>query len=69
MLKEAGSSRGSVIKINCYLHNMERDFVGMELVLREWFGEHRPARINLNNPLLAGGVLVEIEAIAAVDEC
>lgn len=68
MLKESGSSPGSVLKLNCYLQNFKRDFRDFEMVLREFFGEHRPARINLQNPQLPADALVEIDFIAAVEK-
>ncbi|EJT49515.1 endoribonuclease L-PSP [Trichosporon asahii var. asahii CBS 8904] len=45
-----------------------RDFAAFEQVLREYFGEHKPARINLNNPQLPANSLVEIDFIAAVED-
>ena len=68
VLKESGSSAGSILKLNCYLQDFKRDFAAFEQVLREYFGEHRPARINLNNPQLPANSLVEIDFIAAVEK-
>lgn len=68
VLKESGSSRGSILKLNCYLQDFKRDFRDFEQVLRDYFGEHRPARINLQNPNLPADALVEIDFIAAVEE-
>lgn len=66
-LKAAGSSRNSVIKMNCYLSNFKRDFRAFEEVYHEFFGDHYPARINLEQPALPGGTLIECDFIAAVE--
>jgi 2-iminobutanoate/2-iminopropanoate deaminase len=67
VLAAAGSSKNSVLKMNCYLSDFKRDFRAFEEVYHEHFGDHVPARINIEIPNLPGGVLIEIDFVAAVE--
>ena len=64
LLKEAGSSRDKVLKVNVYLAHIE-DFGAMNAVYREFFGSAPyPARTTVQAGALPGGVGVEIDVIA-----
>ncbi|KAF9241642.1 Endoribonuclease L-PSP [Melanogaster broomeanus] len=66
VLNAAGSSWDKVVKINVYLTNFARDFPRMNAVFEQLIKEPRPARTTIQTGMLAGGVEVEVEAIAAV---
>jgi 2-iminobutanoate/2-iminopropanoate deaminase len=64
LLKEAGSSREKVLKVNVYLAHIE-DFGAMNAVYREFFGSPPyPARTTIQAGSLPGGIGVEIDVIA-----
>jgi 2-iminobutanoate/2-iminopropanoate deaminase len=63
VLKEAGSSLDKVVKTTIFLSNME-DFVNVNKVYAEFFGDHKPARSTIAVKTLPLEVGIEIEAIA-----
>ena len=66
VLKKAGSGLDRVVKTTVLLTTMD-DFVPMNEVYAEVFGDHRPARAAFAAVGLPKGALVEIEAIALAD--
>lgn len=65
ILEEAGSGFGKVLKTTCFLRNME-DFSAFNQVYGKYFAGHKPARSCVAARELPKGVLVEVEAVAAV---
>ncbi|KAF8844408.1 Endoribonuclease L-PSP [Paxillus ammoniavirescens] len=65
VLNATGSSWDKVVKINVYLTNFARDFPRMNATFEQLIKEPRPARTTIETGMLAGGVEVEVEAIAA----
>jgi 2-iminobutanoate/2-iminopropanoate deaminase len=64
LLKEAGSSREKVLKVNVYLAHIE-DFGAMNAVYQGFFGSAPyPARTTIQAGALPGGIGVEIDVIA-----
>lgn len=66
-LESKGASLSDVVKTTVFLTNIKRDFHGMNAAYARRFGDHRPTRSTVGVEL-AIDVLVEIEAIAVVDE-
>ena len=65
ILEAGGSSMGDVVKTTVFLSDMA-DFPRMNEVYAKAFGQARPARSTVQAAGLPRGVLVEIEAIAAL---
>ncbi|MCW5963049.1 MAG: RidA family protein [Bryobacterales bacterium] len=65
ILREAGSSLGSVLKTTVYLRDMG-EFPLMNQVYAEFFGESLPARATVEVSRLPKDVAVEIDAVATV---
>ena len=65
ILEEAGASLSTVLKTTVFLSDMA-DFVAMNAVYAESFGDHKPARSTVQAARLPRDVKVEIEAIAAI---
>lgn len=65
VLEEAGSSMGDVIKTTIFLDSMD-DFVVVNEIYAEAFGDHKPARATVAVKTLPKNALVEIDAIALV---
>ena len=65
VLKAAGTDFDRVAKCTVYLQSMD-DFAAMNAVYAEHMGDARPARAAVEVSRLPRGVLVEIDAIAAV---
>lgn len=63
VLKAAGSGADKVLKTTVFLKDMN-DFVEMNNVYAEFFGDHKPARATIEVARLPKDVLVEIECIA-----
>ena len=66
ILDVAGSSLERVLKTTCFLTNTS-DFAAFNLVYKTFFPMDPPARSTCQVAGLAPGLLVEIDAIAAVD--
>lgn len=65
VLEVAGSSLSQVVKTTVFLQNMD-DFVAMNEVYAQYFGDNPPARSAVQVAKLPKGALVEIEAVALV---
>jgi 2-iminobutanoate/2-iminopropanoate deaminase len=66
ILEAAGSSLEGVLKTTCFLTNID-DFAAFNIVYKTFFPSDPPARSTCQVAGLAPGLLVEIDAIAAVD--
>ena len=62
----AGGTLADVVKTTVYLGDVA-DYAGMNEVYRRYFPDAPPARATLITGFVVPGLLVEIEAIAAVD--
>jgi 2-iminobutanoate/2-iminopropanoate deaminase len=62
----AGGTLTDIVKTTVYLGDVS-DYAGMNEVYRRYFPEGPPARATLITGFVVPGLLVEIEAIAAVD--
>ena len=62
----AGGSLSDIVKTTVYLGDVN-DYAGMNEVYRRSFAEDPPARATLITGFVVPGLLVEIEAIAALD--
>ncbi len=65
VLEAAGASLSRVVKTTVFLSDMG-DFVSMNEVYAEHFGDHRPARAAVAVRTLPKNVDVEIEAVAKI---
>ena len=65
VLKAAGAGPGNVVKTTVFLTNLD-DFSRFNQVYGEYFAEIKPARSTVQVAGLPKGVLLEVEAIAAV---
>lgn len=65
VLEAAGTSWGSVVKTTVFLNDMN-DFPAVNQVYARMLGNARPARSTVQVAALPRGVLVEIDAIAAL---
>ena len=65
VLAAAGSSVEQVLKVTVYITDLAL-FPAMNQAYGEFFGTHRPARATAPVTALPKGLLVEIDAIAAV---
>ncbi len=65
VLEAAGTSWASVVKTTVFLHDMN-DFPAVNQVYGRVLGSARPARSTVQVAALPRGVLVEIDAIAAL---
>ena len=65
VLEAAGSSISNVVKTTVFLKDMN-DFVKMNAVYAEAFGENPPARSTVAVAGLPKGALVEIEVVALI---
>ncbi len=65
VLEAAGASLARVVKTTVFLSDMG-DFISMNEVYAEHFGDHRPARAAVAVKTLPKNVDVEIEAIAKI---
>lgn len=66
VLKEAGSALDKVIKTTIFLDSMD-DFVIVNEIYAEAFGDHKPARATVAVKTLPKNALVEIDAIAVCE--
>jgi len=67
VLEEAGSSMDSVIKTTIFLADMD-SFATVNEVYEKAFGEHKPARSTVAVKTLPKNALVEIDAVAVVND-
>ena len=68
VLKEAGVRRDQVVFCRVYTPSVEY-WGPINEVYAEFFGSHKPGRVVVSTTDLHFGCLVEIEAIAELDEC
>ncbi len=66
ILDESGLTFNNVVKTTVYMTDLN-EFVKMNEVYSEYFGESKPARATLESPKLPKGSLIEIEAIAVLE--
>lgn len=67
VVEAAGGTLNDVVKTTVYLSDVA-NYTGMNEVYRRYFPDHPPARATLITGFVMPGMLVEIEAIAALDE-
>jgi len=65
VLNEANSSLQNVIKANIFLADMD-DFVTVNEIYAEYFGDHKPARATVAVKTLPKNALIEIDCIAVI---
>lgn len=65
VLEERGSSLVEVLRVECYLASAS-DFAAWNLAFEETFPPPRPARTTLVTDFAVPGVLIEVQATAAV---
>ncbi|HQS03906.1 MAG TPA: RidA family protein [Halothiobacillus sp.] len=65
VIEAAGGTMAQVVKTTVFLHDLQ-DFVAMNGVYEQAFGDHRPARSAVQVARLPRDVLVEIEAIVSL---
>lgn len=67
VLEASGSSLQDVIKTTIFLADMD-DFLTVNTIYAEYFGDHRPARATVAVKTLPKNALVEIDAMAKVSD-
>lgn len=67
VLREAGCSRGDILKATIYLTDIN-DFPVVNAIYADWLGGHRPARATVAVSALPLGAKVEIDLIALLRE-
>ena len=67
VLEAGGSSLGAVLKTTCFLTDLS-DFAAFNEVYARYFPGRRPARSAFGVAALAGPYVVEVEAVAAVEQ-
>ena len=65
ILKDSGSDRNKVLKMTVYISDMSL-WGRVNEVYSKFFGSHKPARAVVPTRELHHGVLIEIEAVAAI---
>lgn len=65
ILKDSGSDKKKILKTTVYISNMSH-WPRVNEVYRKFFGKHKPARAVVPTKELHYGVMIEIEAVAAV---
>ena len=65
ILKDAGSGKGKILKTTAYISDMSH-WNRVNEVYKRFFGKHKPARAVVPTRELHYGVLIEIEAVAAM---
>jgi 2-iminobutanoate/2-iminopropanoate deaminase len=67
LLEDAGSDLDSVVKTTCFLADLE-SFDAFNAVYARYFGDSKPARSTVEVAALPKSSMVEIEAIALLDQ-
>lgn len=67
VLTKAGTSRDKLLMVRVYLTHAKRDFAAMNEIYKAWIGDHRSARTTVGVELAAEGLLIEIDAVAAIE--
>ncbi len=65
IIEEAGSKMEDVLKVTCYLSNMD-DFEGFNNTYKEYFPKEPPARTTIQAGRLPMDIKLEIDAIVAI---
>ena len=65
VIEAAGATLDKVVKTTVFMKNLD-DFVAMNKIYGEAFGDHKPARSTVQVAKLPRDVLVEIEAIVSL---
>ncbi len=65
ILALAGSSMENILKVNCYLRNMN-DFDAFNEAYVTYFPSNPPARTTIQAGRLWDGILIEIDAVACI---
>jgi len=65
ILKDSGSDKKKILKTTVYISDMT-NWASVNEVYKGFFGKHKPARAVVPTRELHYGVLVEIEAVAAI---
>ena len=66
VLAEVNLTKDNIIMCHVYIPDIKL-WDSVNKVYKEYFGEHRPARVVVPSNSLHGGCLVEIEAIAEIE--
>ena len=66
VLKDAGSCMANVVKVNCYLADMN-DFQEFNGIYKEYFTSNFPARTTIQAARLPMDIKVEIEVVALLN--
>lgn len=67
IVETGGSSLENILRINCYLRDVEKDFDAWNEVYREFFPKDWPARTTVQ-VMLGGGLRIEVDAIACIPD-
>jgi len=67
VLNLAGTSLENILKVNCYLRNMD-DFDAFNETYVKYFPSNPPARTTIQAARLWDGILIEIEAVACIPD-
>ena len=65
IILEAGGSLENILKITCYLANMD-DFSAFNNAYKDYFIEEPPARTTVSSGRLPADMKIEIDAVAAL---
>jgi len=65
VVENAGLTLANIVKVNIFVTDIEY-WDEVNAVYRDFFGEHKPARIIIPIGDLGDGILIEIDAIAEV---
>jgi len=65
LIKQEGGDRNDVLRTTAYIAHME-DWGAVNIVYREFFGAHKPARTIVAVPEIHFGFLIEIDGIAVI---
>lgn len=66
ILEKAGLTKESVVMCRAYVAGI-KNWDEFNIVYREWFGDHKPARVVVPVSELHYGALVEIECVAEIE--
>ena len=65
ILKDSGLDKNKILKTTAYISDMSH-WSRVNEVYKKFFGKHKPARAVVPTNKLHFGVLIEIEAVAAI---
>jgi 2-iminobutanoate/2-iminopropanoate deaminase len=67
IVEAGGSSLENVLRVNCYLRDVENDFAAWNEVYPEFFPADWPVRTTMQ-VVLGGGLRIEVDAIACIPD-